>query len=190
LARRPCGRSSWMASSLFPQDRRSSRSLFCSRIRRSDGGQSKARSGTYFCWSGCLRSGSLCGPGHKGHRSDQTQLTHAASAYDVLAAMRMLATQPNIDGQRIGALGHSRGGAAVLLAVHQQMTRAVLGEGRSLKAVLVGWPLCVFQFEHALTAPRWCVSWLAIRIIGPRQPIAKDRQRPCEPTIHRFLSAF
>jgi dienelactone hydrolase len=95
----------------------------------------------------------FAGRGIKNTRSDQSQLTHAASAYDVLAAARMLATQSNIDGQRIGALGYSRGGAAVLLAVHQQMTRAVLGEGKSLRAALVGWPLCIFQFAHALTAP-------------------------------------
>jgi len=104
--------------------------------------------------------------------------------------MRMLATQPNIDGQRIGALGHSRGGAAVLLAVHQQMTRAVLGKGGRLKRYLLDGPCVSFNLSTHLQPPRWCVSWLAIRIIGPRQPIAKDRQRPCEPTIHRFLSAF
>jgi dienelactone hydrolase len=85
--------------------------------------------------------------------SDQGQLTWAASAYDVLAAARMLATQPGIDGQRIGAVGYSRGGAAVLLAAYQQMARAVLGEGKSLKAVLAGWPSCDRQFEHAITAP-------------------------------------
>ena len=95
----------------------------------------------------------FAGRGIRSTSSDQTQLTHAASAYDILAAARMLATQSNINGQRIGALGYSRGGAAVLLAVHQQMTRAVLGEGKSLRAALVGWPLCIFQFEHALTAP-------------------------------------
>jgi dienelactone hydrolase len=95
----------------------------------------------------------FAGRGIKDTSSDQTQLTHAASAYDILACARMLATQTNIDGQRIGALGYSRGGAAILLAAHQQMTRAVLEEGKSLKAVLVGWPLCLFQFEHALTAP-------------------------------------
>jgi len=85
--------------------------------------------------------------------SDQTQLTHTASVYDVLAAARILATQPGIDGQRIGAVGYSRGGMAVLLAASQQMTRAVLGEGMSLKAVLAAWPFCFFQFEHAITAP-------------------------------------
>ena len=50
-------------------------------------------------------------------------------------------------------MGYSRGGAAVLLAASQQMSRAVLSEGKALKAVLVGWPWCGYQFEHALTAP-------------------------------------
>jgi dienelactone hydrolase len=81
------------------------------------------------------------------------QKNSRSSAYDVLAAVRMLATQPGIDGQHIGAVGYSRGGAAVLLAAHQQMTRAVLGDGMSLKAVLAGFPACDYQFEHAITAP-------------------------------------
>lgn len=93
------------------------------------------------------------GRGIKDTVSDQGQLTRAASAYDVLAAARMLAIQPGIDGKRIGALGYSRGGQAVLLAAHQQMTRAVLGEGMFLKAVLAAWPQCVYQFENAITAP-------------------------------------
>jgi dienelactone hydrolase len=93
------------------------------------------------------------GRGIKDTVSDQGQLTRAASAYDVLAATRMLATQPGIDGQRIGAMGYSRGGGAVLSAAHQQMTRAVLGEGTFLKAVLAAWPSCGYQFENAITAP-------------------------------------
>jgi len=95
----------------------------------------------------------FAGRGIKDTVSDQSQLTWAASVYDVLAAARMVATQPGIDGQRMGAMGNSRGGTAVLLAAHEQMTRAVLGEGKSFKAVLVGWPFCGFQFEHAITAP-------------------------------------
>jgi dienelactone hydrolase len=93
------------------------------------------------------------GRGIKDTISNQGQLSWAASVYDVLAVARMLATQPGIDGQRIGVLGGSRGGSAVLLAAHQQMTRAVLGEGKFLKAVLAGWPYCGIQFEHAITAP-------------------------------------
>ena len=98
----------------------------------------------------------FAGRGIKDTISDQGQFTWAASAYDILAAAHMLGTQPvqpGIDGQRIGAVGYSRGGAAVLLAAHQQMTRAVLGEGKSLKAVLAGWPWCGYQFEHAITSP-------------------------------------
>ena len=95
----------------------------------------------------------FAGRGIKDTISDQGQFSFAASAYYILAAARMLATQPDIDGQRIGAVGYSRGGAAVLLAAHQQMTRGVLGEGKSLKAVLAAWPWCGYQFEHAITAP-------------------------------------
>ncbi len=50
-------------------------------------------------------------------------------------------------------MGYSRGGAAVLLAAHQQMTRAALGDTVSLKAVLAAWPTCDYQFEHAITSP-------------------------------------
>jgi dienelactone hydrolase len=95
----------------------------------------------------------FAGRGIKDTVSDQSQLTFASSVYDVLAAARMVATQPGIDAKRIGAMGLSRGGAAVLLATHQQMTLPVLGEGKSLKAVLAAWPPCNFQFEHANTAP-------------------------------------
>ena len=73
--------------------------------------------------------------------SDQNQITWAASTYDVLAALRMLSEQPGVDPKRIGALGYSRGGTAVLLAASQQLSRAALGEDRSLKAVLAAWPM-------------------------------------------------
>ncbi len=96
----------------------------------------------------------LAGRGIKDIVSDKTGLSMAASAYDVLAAARMLVTQPSIDRQRIGAMGYSRGGAAVLLASYHQMTSAVLGDKVSLKAVLAAWPTCDYQFAHAITAPK------------------------------------
>jgi dienelactone hydrolase len=95
----------------------------------------------------------FAGRGIKNLVSDQGKLSWAASAYDVLAAARMLATHPGIDGQRIGVVGYSRGGEAVLLAVQQQVTRAVLGEKMALKAVVAAWPWCGYQFEQAMTAP-------------------------------------
>jgi dienelactone hydrolase len=93
------------------------------------------------------------GRGVKETGSDQTQFSFAASAYDILAAARMLATQPNLDKKRMGILGYSRGGAAVLTAISQQMSQAVLGGELSFKAALVGWAWCGHQFEQAITAP-------------------------------------
>jgi dienelactone hydrolase len=93
------------------------------------------------------------GRGVKDTVADQGQVSRAASTYDVLAAARTLATQPGIDGQRIGAFGCSRGGMAVLLAAIRPVARAILGEGRSLKAVLAAWPWCGYQFENPITDP-------------------------------------
>lgn len=48
--------------------------------------------------------------------SNQAQYTFAASAWDVLAATALLGTLGEIDSDRIGAQGHSRGGSAILSA--------------------------------------------------------------------------
>jgi dienelactone hydrolase len=93
------------------------------------------------------------GRGVKETGSNQAQFFFAASAYDFLVAARMLATQPNLDKKNRGVLGYRRGGATVLSAVSQPMSRAVLGEELSFKAAVAGWPWCGHQFEHAITAP-------------------------------------
>lgn len=85
--------------------------------------------------------------------TDQLQFSFAASTYDVLSAARALATRADVDAERIGALGTSRGGAAVLQAAVQPLARAVLGPGRALRAVAAGWPWCGYQFEQPKTAP-------------------------------------
>lgn len=85
--------------------------------------------------------------------TDQLQFPFAASTYDVLSAARALAARPDVDGTRIGALGTSRGGAAVLQAAVQPLARAVLGPDRELRAVAAGWPWCGYQFEQPKTAP-------------------------------------
>jgi dienelactone hydrolase len=43
--------------------------------------------------------------------ANQTQFSFASSAYDVLAAWKVLASHRLIDATRIGAQGHSRGGS-------------------------------------------------------------------------------
>ncbi len=76
----------------------------------------------------------------------QTQFSFAASAYDVLAALTVLAARPEIDATRIGAQGHSRGGSAVLTAATRRFADAVLGEGQGLRAILPAYPWSGHQF--------------------------------------------
>lgn len=78
--------------------------------------------------------------------SNQTQYSFAASAYDVLAAWQVLAQVPEIEAARIGAQGHSRGGAAVLTAATRRFADAVVGRGRGLSAVLGAYPWSGHQF--------------------------------------------
>jgi dienelactone hydrolase len=78
--------------------------------------------------------------------ANQTQYSFAASAYDVLAAWRVLAQIPEIDATRIGAQGHSRGGSAVLTAATRRFADAVVGPGRGLAAVLAAYPWSGHQF--------------------------------------------
>jgi dienelactone hydrolase len=85
--------------------------------------------------------------------ANQGQFSFAASSYDVLAAVKYLAGLPRIDAERIGALGYSRGGAAVLQAAVTPLSRAVLGSGTTLRAVVAAWPWCGYQFEHPETRP-------------------------------------
>lgn len=78
--------------------------------------------------------------------ANQTQFSFAASAYDVLAAVRMLSKLPEVDAARIGAQGHSRGGAAVLSAAVQSFQDKVLGPDEKLGAIYSVYPWCGHQF--------------------------------------------
>ena len=78
--------------------------------------------------------------------ADQTQFSFAASAFDVLAAYRVLAHRPDIDASRVGAQGHSRGGSAVLTAATRCFADAVVGTGAGLAAVLAAYPWSGQQF--------------------------------------------
>jgi dienelactone hydrolase len=79
--------------------------------------------------------------------ANQTQFSFAASAYDVLAAWKVLAGLPGIDASRIGAQGHSRGGSAVLTAATRRFADAVIGKGSGLKGVLAAYPWSGHQFR-------------------------------------------
>lgn len=77
----------------------------------------------------------------------QTAFSFAASAYDVLAAWRVLSGLPEIDRNRIGTQGHSRGGAAVLTAATRRFADAVIGPGEGPVAVLGAYPWSGHQFR-------------------------------------------
>jgi dienelactone hydrolase len=78
--------------------------------------------------------------------ANQTQFSFAASAYDVLAAWKVLAGLPEIDASRIGAQGHSRGGSAVLTAATRRFADAIIGPDAGLKGVLAAYPWSGHQF--------------------------------------------
>ncbi len=78
--------------------------------------------------------------------ANQTQYSFAASAWDVLAAWKVLSARGDIDTSRIGAQGHSRGGSAVLTAATRRFADAVVGKGRGLQAVLAAYPWSGQQF--------------------------------------------
>ena len=78
--------------------------------------------------------------------ANQTQFSFAASAYDVLAAWKVLAALPEIDASRIGAQGHSRGGSAVLTAATRRFADAVIGRNAGLQGVLAAYPWSGHQF--------------------------------------------
>ena len=78
--------------------------------------------------------------------ANQTQFSSASSAYDVLAAWKVLAGHPQIDALRTGAQGHSRGGSAVLTAATRRFADAVLGKGVGFKSILAAYPWSGHQF--------------------------------------------
>jgi dienelactone hydrolase len=78
--------------------------------------------------------------------ANQTQFSFAASAYDVLAAWKVLAAHPEIDVSRIGAQGHSRGGSAVLTAATRRFADAVVGDGAGFRSMLAAYPWSGHQF--------------------------------------------
>jgi len=78
--------------------------------------------------------------------ANQTQYSFAASAFDVAATVRVLASRPEIDPRRIGLQGHSRGGSAVLSAVSRRFCEAVHDRALCVRAVLAAYPWSGHQF--------------------------------------------
>ena len=80
--------------------------------------------------------------------ANQTHYSFAASAFDVLATLRVLADLDAIDADRISAQGHSRGGSAVLTAAVRSFADPIVGDGLALAGVYAVYPWCGHQFAH------------------------------------------
>ena len=78
--------------------------------------------------------------------ANQTQYSFAASAYDVLAAWKVLSARSDIDAGRIGAQGHSRGGSAVLTAATRRFADAASARGAGCGPCSPAYPWSGHQF--------------------------------------------
>lgn len=84
--------------------------------------------------------------------SDPGRLTWAASTYDVVAGVKLLRSLPGINPRRIGAVGSSRGGTAVMLAASRPISDRFLGANGGLATAVAGYPWCGTQFWSARLA--------------------------------------
>ena len=85
--------------------------------------------------------------------ANQTQYSFAASAFDVLAALRVLAAHEAVDADRISAQGHSRGGSAVLTAAVRCFADPIVGEDVAFAGVYAVYPWCGHQFTDPAVGP-------------------------------------
>lgn len=115
--------------------------------------------------------------------ADQGRLTWPASAYDVLAAVKYLRTRRDIDAARIGALGTSRGGTAVMMAAAKPFSEAILGKGKGLRTVMAGYPWCGTQFRSARLVDG--ASLLVLQ--GDRDDWVSVQQ--CQDAVHAMIVA-
>lgn len=115
--------------------------------------------------------------------ADQGRLSWPASAYDVLAAVKYLRGRADVDPRRIGALGGSRGGTAVMMAAARPFSDAILGKGHGLRAVVAGYPWCGVQFQSARLADG--VAMLVLS--GDRDDWVSLQQ--CQDAVHAMIVA-
>src|SRR3546814_14690043 len=113
--------------------------------------------------------------------ADQGRLTWVASTYDVLAAVRYLQSRGDIDPARVGALGGSRGGTAVMMAAAAPFAEAVLGPGKGLRAVVAGYPWCGTQFQSA----RLSGGAALLVLQGDRDDWVS--LQPCQDAVHAMI---
>ncbi|MFZ6647838.1 dienelactone hydrolase family protein [Undibacterium sp. TJN25] len=85
--------------------------------------------------------------------ADQGKLNAAANDADALAALRLLATDPRIDPQKIGQIGFSRGGGVALEMTMESFRKGIIDDDTRFAALIAFYPGCP-QVWWTTPAPR------------------------------------
>lgn len=85
---------------------------------------------------------SFGGRGVKSTMEDQNQLSPAANDADALFALKLLATDPRIDANRIGIIGFSRGGIVAMEMAMDSFRRGVIDNDVKFAALIGFYPGC------------------------------------------------
>jgi dienelactone hydrolase len=80
---------------------------------------------------------------------DQSLLSPAANDADALAALKLLATHPLIDRDRIGIIGFSRGGATALATALDRFRRGMIDDDLKFAAHVAFYPPCGLRYWAA-----------------------------------------
>lgn len=80
--------------------------------------------------------------------SNQSQLSFAVDIADAFSALKLLATDPRIDPQRIGNIGFSRGGSVAVNTLVERLRKSVIPKGDTKFAAHVAfYPACDYAFS-------------------------------------------
>jgi len=93
--------------------------------------------------------------GIKETATDQSQVHTSANVADALHALKLLATHPRIDPQRIGVIGFSKGGQVALYTALEPFRRSVIADDTRFAAHVPLYPYCNewYVTEHPSGTP-------------------------------------
>ncbi|MBV8424643.1 MAG: dienelactone hydrolase family protein [Candidatus Eremiobacteraeota bacterium] len=126
------------------------------------------------------------GPRHVEDVCDGGYPSEGARAYDAYAALAFLRTRPDVDVDRVGVIGWSHGGGAVLIADDTRFATTIAGtkfraaiafypDCESMPAAAVSAPLLIFTGgQDDWTPPEQCTE-VAKRLAHAGQPVAEHR---------------
>lgn len=93
---------------------------------------------------------SFTGRGVTETSTDQGRVSMAASIMDGFSALKLLADRPEIDPERIGITGFSRGGVASMFTLESRLQNAVFPTGPRFAAHVPFYPGCSTQWQQPL----------------------------------------